>query len=73
MLEFIKSLSEILGMIGDFIINLVKTLLMLITAIPKALLFITSAVASLPPFVLSVVLVSIAVCIAVTILNGGKQ
>lgn len=73
MIAFFDSLSEILLMIGDFIISLIKTLLMVFIAIPKALAYLVTCVGFLPPFVLAVVTVCVAVCIANTILDGGKN
>lgn len=73
MIAFFNSVSEILVMVGNLILNLFKTIFLIFTAIPKAIIYLTSCVAFLPPFVLAVVTVCIAVCIANLLLNGGKN
>ena len=73
MLAFFSSLGDILVLIGSLVVNMFKSIIMLFTGIIKAVAFIYTAVGFLPSFVLSFVLLSISICIIVTVLNMGKQ
>ncbi len=72
MFKFFDSIIQLIGFIINFVINMFKMLIMLITQIPKALGFITLSVSYLPPFLVTFVFLFIAVSVIVTILNKGE-
>lgn len=72
MFEFFDSIGASLGIVVDFIKSLVATFIMFFTQIPKALAFLVSSVAYLPPFLLMFVLPFIAICALLNLINKGS-
>lgn len=72
MFQFFEGIASTLGVAVDFIVSLFATLVTFITEIPKALAFLVSAVAYLPPFLMAFVLPFIGICILLNIINKGS-
>lgn len=71
MFEFLKQIADILVTVIGFVVNALEMLIQLFTAIPKALVYVITAVGYLPPFVSSIVFVSISIAVVLMIVNHG--
>lgn len=72
MFQFFEGISSTLGIAVDFIKSLISTFITFIVEIPKALAFLVSAVAYLPPFLMAFVLPFIGICILLNLINKGS-
>lgn len=68
-IQFLQSLGSLLESVMGIIINFFVMLLTLITTIPKAISYLFGVVGYMPPFVGSVIFISIAVAVIITIVN----
>lgn len=73
MFEFIQSIAQLIINIIAFVIHAFTFLITLLTSIPKALVYITSVVATLPPYVGGVILISISIAVILVIINHGSD
>lgn len=71
MFQFFEGIASTLEVAVDFIKNLVATFITFVTQIPKALGFLISAVAYLPPFLTMFVLPLIGICVLLNLINKG--
>lgn len=72
MFQFFDGISSMLGVVVDFIKSLVATFITFVVEIPKAFGFLVSAVAYLPPFLMTFVLPFIGICILLNLINKGS-
>ena len=71
MFQFFEGITSMIGVVVDFIVNLFTTLITFITEIPKALAFLISAIAYLPPFLSMFVFPFIGICVLLNLINKG--
>lgn len=69
LLQFLESIGEFITSIIGMIINFFSMIGTLLGAIPRAITYVVSAVGYMPPFVSTVILVSIGVSVIITIIN----
>lgn len=68
-IQFLQSFGTLLEAIMGIIINFFVMLLTLITTIPRVITYLFGVVGYMPPFVGSVIFISIAVSVIITIVN----
>lgn len=68
-IQFLQSFGSLLESIMGIIINFFVMLLTLITTVPRAISYIFGVVAYMPPFVGSVIFISVAIAVIITIVN----
>lgn len=68
-LQFLETISNLLTSVIGMFLNLLHMLVMLLTAIPKAIAYVIAAVGFMPPFVGSVIIVSIGIAVTITLVN----
>lgn len=73
MFEFIQTLSDIIVTIIGFVVNAFQMLITFFTTVPRTLGYIIACIGYLPPYVLSVVVVSIGVAVVLMIVNHGQN
>lgn len=71
MFSFIKTIADILLTVLDMVINIILMFFEIVLIIPKALLYIFTAVGFLPAFCGAVVLVGVGVSVALFFINHG--
>lgn len=63
MFAFFSSVIQLIGFVINFVINVFKMLIMLVTQIPKAIAFIVLSVTYLPPFLVTFIMLFIAISV----------
>lgn len=71
MFQFFNSIASALGILYDFIESIFKLIMMLFTEIPKAVGFIVTSVAYLPPFLTTFVLLFVSIIVILNVINKG--
>lgn len=69
LLQFLEGISNLISAGITFVVHMFTMLLMIITTIPTALTYIFNVVAFLPPYILSVVTVSVSLAVILFIIN----
>lgn len=69
LLRFLESIGELIASVVGIVINFFTMLITLVQTVPKAITYIFGAVGFMPPFVGSIILVSIGISILITVLN----
>lgn len=67
--SFLGSIANLISTLIGVIFNILSMLVMLITAIPRAITYILGVVGYMPPFVGSVIIVSIGIAVTITLVN----
>lgn len=67
--EFLESIADLVTAVIGMVINFFQMVVMMLTAIPKAITYIITAVGYMPPFVGSVILISIGIAVTITVVN----
>lgn len=73
MIDFFKSLAGVILSVINFIVQALQMFLSLLLMIPRAIGFIIQAVSLLPPFVLVIVSVMVAVSVILFVINKGSD
>lgn len=69
LLSFLQSISDLITAFIGIIMNFFSMILMLFTTIPRAIAYVVGVVGYMPPFVGSIILVSIGLAVTITVLN----
>lgn len=69
LLQFLETIGNFITAVIGVIVNFFTMIGMLLTTIPKAIAYVLGAVGYMPPFVGSIIIVSIGVSIAITVIN----
>lgn len=67
--SFLQSISDLVIAFIGIVMNFFTMILMLFTAVPKAITYVLGVIGYMPPFVGSVILVSIGIAVTITIIN----
>lgn len=68
-IQFLQALGSLLESVMGIIINFFVMLLTLVQTVPRAITYILGVVAYMPPFVGSVIFISIAIATIITVVN----
>lgn len=68
-IQFLQSFGSLLEALMGIILNFFVMLLTLITTVPRAIAYVVGVVGYMPPFVGSVIFVSIAIAVTITVIN----
>lgn len=71
MFEFIQQIADIIVTVIGFVVNMFMTLIQIVLVVPRAVAYIITAVGFLPPFVASMVVISVSVSVVLFLLNHG--
>ncbi|MCI8661543.1 MAG: hypothetical protein HFG54_15090 [Lachnospiraceae bacterium] len=72
MFKFFESISNLIGIIVNFVVSAFKMTMMIITQIPQAIAFVVTSVAYLPPFLVTFVLLFVATVVIINLINKGS-
>lgn len=72
MFKFFESISNLIGIIVNFVVSAFKMIMMIITQIPQAIAFVVTSVAYLPPFLVTFVLLFVATVVIINLINKGS-
>lgn len=71
MFEFFDSIIQLIGFVINFVISAFQMLITIVTQIPVALSFITTAVVYVPAYLKTFVLLFVGTCVILNIINKG--
>lgn len=72
MFQFFNSFAQIVNIVIDFVVSAVEMVVFLFTNIPKAIGYVVSVVAYLPPFLSTFVMLFVAIIVVLNLLNKGS-
>lgn len=72
MFQFFDSIANLIGFIINFVISAFQMLLTVITQIPVALAFVSTAVVYLPAYLKTFALLFVGTCVVFNIINKGE-
>ena len=72
MFQFFDSIANLIGFVINFVISAIQMLLMLITQIPVARVFVASSVAYLPASLKTFALLFVGTCVVFNLINKGE-
>lgn len=67
--DFLESISIFISSIIGMILNLISMLVTMLTAIPRAIAYVIGVVGYMPPFVGSIIIMSLGVAVTITLIN----
>lgn len=67
--SFLGSLANLISTLIGVIFNILSMLVMLITAVPRAIAYVLAVIGYMPPFVGSVIIVSVGIAVTITLVN----
>lgn len=67
--SFLGSLANLISTLIGVIFNILSMLVMLITAVPRAITYVLAVIGYMPPFVGSVIIVSVGIAVTITLVN----
>lgn len=68
-MAFLQSITDIIISVIGLVINIFQMFIMMVTAIPKAITYVVTATGYMPPFVGSVILMSISIAVTIVLIN----
>jgi len=69
MLEFFAKIGDLISMLIEFIISMLKNLFQLLAAVPKTYAAIIDVLSLMPPFITVPVVCFVSVCVLVVVIN----
>lgn len=67
--QFLETISNLFTTVIGMVLNLLSMLVMLVTAIPRAIAYVLGVIGYMPPFVGSVIVVSVGIAVTITLVN----
>lgn len=72
MWKFFDSITALVGMVVDFVISVFNMIIFLFTQIPKAIAYVVTVSAFLPPFLSTFVLLFVGIIVILNVMNKGS-
>lgn len=72
MFGFFNGIVATFSIVVDFIVSAFEMIVYIVTQIPKALAFLVTVTAYLPPFLLTFVMLFVSVCVVLNLINKGS-